>query len=407
MEQKNEIVIGCDLGDEFAQLYVYNWKIFKAEPVHTSTSDLDSDPKIPMVLWHREQKDDWLYGTSALSCTEKGRAYSNLLSERGENDSYSRRKLLGIYLRKLLSLASGAYPEGTVSLVVIAIRVPEQKLVEDLYEALADCGLSQEQVCIRSYQQCFVYYALHQEDELSYHNIGLFDLTEDHLIYDQMDLKKSYLPKRVEVSERDLSEYFSCEERDHQFDRLTQKLLHQKKVSTIYLVGSMFQEQWMQEDLIELCKGRRLFIGQTLYAEGACLYGRELKKPKVLLEYQLYSDELIEYGIYLDAYHEARQQPNMLIACGTPWYDARCERDIIIDRVDSLVFYAQDRTGRKTGSFKMTLPVLMKRPGRMTRLRLNIRFIGKDTILIQVRDRGFGMVYEESRRIFEETVRLG
>ena len=62
------------------------------------------------------------------------------------------------------------------------------------------------------------------------------------------------------------------EDLDELFDGIIKESLADRQVSTVFLIGDGFKEDWARESLRTLCRGRRGFQGNNLYSKGAC-YG--------------------------------------------------------------------------------------------------------------------------------------
>lgn len=417
MEEKKEFVLGYDLSDEYTQIYSYNWDFFEAEPVEALKAG--EEERIPTVLFQRKDTEEWFFGKLAEEEAEKTdgiriRNFVHRLSGKeefscymqGENAKISAAELMMLFFRKTLSLTRVSYPDREIRMLVVTLEEADTEVLKVIYEALALLGLERDRVRVRSHKACFAYYTLNQEKEILQHDVGLFELKVDHLYFYQLHIDRKFLPAIAQVSSMDLTEQLLAGEPLVSFENAAKVTLHRRNISTLFMVGKAFSESWAQKSLMELCVGRRLFIGQNLYAKGACYYARELIKKGKIGEYAVQSEEMVEYSIFLEGYYDAKRQKKAVFPAGIPWYDAREEFDVILDHKKSVSFSVENWHGKKIAEFEMVFSNLKERPGRMTRMRLLLFFTERDTMVIQARDRGFGAIYPGTNRIYEETVRL-
>ena len=57
---------------------------------------------------------------------------------------------------------------------------------------------------------------------------------------------------------------------DERFKSFIQSVFDKKVVSSVYLTGEGFENNWYPASLKVLCNGRRAFLGNNLYSRGAC-----------------------------------------------------------------------------------------------------------------------------------------
>ena len=57
---------------------------------------------------------------------------------------------------------------------------------------------------------------------------------------------------------------------DEEFLHVAEHVCHNTVISSVYLIGEHYSEEWMKKSLRFLCKGRRVFQGKNLLSKGAC-----------------------------------------------------------------------------------------------------------------------------------------
>ena len=109
-------------------------------------------------------------------------------------------------------------------------------------------------------------------------NTLLLDYHDNQLSYVLIDQirrskQKAYraLQQRIDLNEYRVAE--GTPEQDQNFGQMMKRFLVKNPANIIFLTGSGFEGNWMKKTLTYLCAGRRVFLGQNLYANGACLLG--------------------------------------------------------------------------------------------------------------------------------------
>ena len=101
-------------------------------------------------------------------------------------------------------------------------------------------------------------------------------------------------------------------EQDANFGQMVKRFLVKNPANIIFLTGSGFEGNWMKKTLTYLCAGRRVFLGQNLYANGACLLG--IHPIELMDEGMILMDgpDTVSYT-HLDVYK--RQIQHLLLGC--------------------------------------------------------------------------------------------
>ena len=96
----------------------------------------------------------------------------------------------------------------------------------------------------------------------------VFDFTENQFLARRLTTIRARMPQPVIVEEKDLSSTFDIQElqsehqrvdMDRKFLEVLKKMCGEHIVSTVYLTGKGFYENWMEESLSFLCTKRRVF----------------------------------------------------------------------------------------------------------------------------------------------------
>ncbi len=420
---ERRLLVGLDLCDDYTQISCYNEKTF--EPECLGVDDQEEGQFIPTVMAVRNDTKEWLFGREALSCCEegKGECVDHLLEKvvRGEpfvvfGSEVSHVKVMRKFLSKILNLLRIEYPNETIRKLVVAVDGSDKALTETIYQALEELGVQEDRATVISHKQSYLYYALCQKKEIWLNDVGMFDFSGEGLKYYQLVINRSRRPTIVGVTEKDYSESLrydmlgSPEENQeavsYVFENIAKSATHKQIVSTLYMIGKGFDGDWSDSTLQKLCVGRRVFKGKNLYVKGACYAAREMGGHAKLEEFIFLDEEMLPCHIYAKMYVEAQEKEVVLIKAGTPWFDAKCDVDVIPDGEDELPLMVRNVVSREEEKHLVPLEMVKERPKRMTRLNLRIHFQDRDTCVVTIKDKGFGDAYKTSNRIWERTMRL-
>ena len=181
---------------------------------------------------------------------------------------------------------------GTSQIQSICVTIPDYHSdeISAVRDTLKKCGVSDGRWQVLSRVESFAYYAYRQKSELHAAGVALFDYTsegircdylavrkndnsnyllQEHTGYTSDILKKAVISKELGLAENELctfaEEYFS-----------------KRHVSAAYLTGEGFDVEKLPERFAKLMVTRRkAFVGQNLFAKGACFAAMEILKPEV------------------------------------------------------------------------------------------------------------------------------
>lgn len=418
MNEDRSLLIGFDLGKEYTQISYFNSKNFEPESICTE----DEEYLIPTCLGVRTDTKEWVFGSEVekYSQLKKVIELHNLLEYVVKNRTteimgatFNGTELLEKFFRKCLNIVKKYYPSKTIKKMVVTIETLNSELVQSIYKALEGLGIMKDRVCIYSYSQSYIYYALCQNRELWQNDIGLFDYNDEGLVYYQIHINRKQSPYTVGIAKRDFRETLSydmlteiddTENLCYIFHNIAESVLHKQIVSTLYMTGSGFETDWADSVFEKLCIGRRVFKGQNLYTKGACYGARELTEDKRLQDFQLLTEDMIAKDIIIKAYCNAKINEVVILGASTVWYEADNCIDLILDGENEIEIITVDVITRDKKSQIISLDGMPVRPERMTRVRLRARYLDKDSCVITIKDKGFGSYYETSNRIWEKVL---
>lgn len=393
------LLLGYDLGDEVTQLAVYNRETKEPEFVGQTEENPDALYQTAVELNNGEQLTDFM---------KKIRQRQDIVVD---GKVIEPEKVLAFYFSKTLVATRIKYPHETIRQLVVTLVQPDKQLVDCIYQALEQIGIGRDRAVVMGYQQSFLYYAMSREKELWINDVGLFDYTGERLLYYQMRLDRRKKPVLVAVEEQDYSEAIDTiqkesEHKDAVLENVIYRGIHKQILSALYMTGDGFLEEWTEPVLQRLCVGRRVFRGGNLYAAGACYAANELGGEAQLSDYLLMDPDMIASRISMNVYRDAKQEELVFAKAGTPWYQVDASWDLIPQGETELAVSAKNVFSGEERKFILPLDPVAGKTNGQCRLNVKIRFQDVHTLIITIRDLGFGEFFPTSNRVWEKTVAI-
>ncbi|SES64428.1 DUF5716 family protein [[Clostridium] polysaccharolyticum] len=419
--ERQKLFVGLDLDNEFSQITYYDEALF--EPCSISQKEGEEAYLIPTVLAVTKENGQWYFGEDAVRLAKEQKApllMDFIESIKKESPIWYYEKewepveILKRFLRKCLNLLMVRFPEGTIQMLAVTLENKEKVLVNMLLEALQQLGFEKERVAVLSHQESYLYYTLRQKKELWLNDVGLFDFSSKGLFFYRIFMNRRTSPVTVGIEKKEFTKLLSYgmleskEEGElaYMFDSVTKNALHKKIVSTIYVTGQGFRGNWCQSVLEGLCVGRRVFLGQNLYAIGACYGAKEVGGESKLSNYLLLNDEMVLVDISVKVFSSSRFEPYHLVRAGAAWFDVNHKLEVIPDEENELELEIFDVMTQQKKTFFLHIDFIEGRPRRTTILEIGVKFLDPKTCVLQVKDKGFGNMYPSTNRIWEKEIHL-
>lgn len=218
------------------------------------------------------------------------------------------------------------------------------------------------------------------------------------------EVKYPEMTRRVWRDEPEVKEQQRTE-LDLMFLHLAGECLEGKTVSSIYLLGDGFKEDWARESLKFLCKNRRVFQGNNLYSKGACYgIGERIKPGKEWKEYVYLGADKLKSNIGMKALRLGEDSYYAIMDAGNNWYETSAEFDIILESGNTVEFVITPLTGENVSSRLITLEGLPERPQRTTRLNIQIEMSAVNQAVVTVTDMGFGEIFRSSGKAWTQII---
>ncbi|MBQ4530320.1 MAG: hypothetical protein IJA36_06890 [Lachnospiraceae bacterium] len=408
MEKKkiSKVYIGYDLGREDCQISLYS-KETGSEPISIATCLGGDRIRIPLTLAKRTGIEQWYYGEEAIRKAEQEEAvlveniYEKALQKETiilDEKEYQGELLFQMYIKKTLGLLLSYIPLEKIDSCTFCVEKMEKETVEMWKNLMETLPIKKEALYAISYSEAFAYYMAYQDQSLWERGVLLLEYDKNLLKGRILTTDKNTLPHLMKVEEVETVE---MEPDDQLFMNYVKQIVSGHLVSSVYLVGDGFKEQWYQETLKLLCQGRRAFRGQNLYGLGALNYSGI--KLGVKEQNCLYlGPDQIKVNFLLKAVYQGEEADYEILSADLHWYEAETEIEFILDGKNEVAVYIRSLDGKCEEIIRTILKDFPVREEKASRLKMNIYFQDKGTGIIQITDMGFGEVYESSGRVWKE-----
>lgn len=416
---KKGAVLGYDLNEKNCQISYYNET--KDEPV---TLEVAVDNyQIPLVLGYYNER--WVYGREAkrLATINEGCTVSDLYNRavRQEKVRVGAKTHDAVWLlAKFVSLSLEEFED----IVYITFSVPETNV--DMSKMLKGIGrhmgLSKEAIGVQDYKESFCQYMFYQPKELWQYESALF-YCDAHEI-------KAFMLRRLNAVQGRGNDTFvtvdqvanarmkelgaiypvlnvdKAKDADEKFKAFIQSVFEKKVVSSVYLTGEGFENNWYPNSLKVLCNGRRAFLGNNLYSKGACY--ASIRKCKEYEEGPIYLDmtKLTEQ-ICLRMRVNGQEGWYPIVSWGTHWYEADGQWEVILEDVSDIEVHIETLAEGELMVETITLQGLPERKDYSLRLQIEAIFLDERTCRLRFKDVGFGEFFQPSDFQAEKVLHLG
>lgn len=424
-KSSKKVVVGYDLGSDFAQI---SYCGLGEEPETVSAVAGTEQYNIPAVLCKRSGVGQWYYGKEALKYAKEGEGtlVEKLLdlAERGEEvivegEAFDPAALLTLFVKRSLALLNIRISGARIEAFMFTVEQLTPRIVDVLGKVAAGLKLEASYICFQSHRESFYAYMLHQDRELWKEDVLIFEYnkslkglclecnnkTQPKVVFiEQLDYPM--MERRV-WKEEESEKKRQMEELDQLFFGIAQDVLKGKNISTIFLLGDGFKEEWAKESLKLLCRNRRVFQGNNLYSKGACYGMTERLEPGPLWkEYVYLGSDKLKSNIGMKALRRGEDSYYAILDAGANWYEASTEFDVILESGNELELLITPLTGGNVISRILTLEGLPERQMRTTRLNVRIEMTAVDQAAITIEDMGFGELVPSSGKAWTQMVQV-
>ncbi len=421
---KEKIIIGYDMGEQYSQISYCTYDA--SEPKTLSVVAGGESYNIPTALCKRRGVSQWFYGREAYkhADTEEGTLVTNLVSlaRTGEKvtieeEEFDPIALLTLFMKRSLAMLSMVSGTEHISAMMITCDKLDAKMVEILNTVVAGLSLKTKNIFFQGYVESFYYYMIHQPEELWRKNVVMCDYGLDMVKTYRMECNYRTTPVVAfveeaeypficskELPEEELLRRSVFSQMDDRFLSILKEVCEGRLISSAYLIGEGFKEEWMAESLKYLCRGRRVFQGNNLYSKGAC-YGcmEKLNAGETEKNYVFLGNEKLKANIGMKVVRQGEDSYYALLDAGVSWFEAKNSLEFLLDQGNSFSLIITPLNGRDIRYAQVTLEGLPNRKEAPSRLYMEIWMTDENNICLEIEDLGFGELFPRSYEKWTES----
>ncbi|MCR4901500.1 MAG: hypothetical protein K6A23_01460 [Butyrivibrio sp.] len=417
-KNSKRFVLGYDLGDDVSQI-----SFLASDSDMPETLSILAGAElynIPTVLCKRYDVNQWFYGKEAKKhiADKDGIEVKNLVSlaRKGDmitvdNTEYDPVLLLTLFIKRTLSLLSMEMSMDLVDAIMVTTRCLDNRMVAVLNRVMEGLDLKNIKVFYQSHEESFYYYMLYQSPDLSVHDVlacdyGYGDLTVYRFtlnhntkpivatitskIYEEISLPDKCIPNDSRRGE-------TLSGLDENFLKIMEDCCENRIITSVFLLGDGYKDNWMKKSLEYLCRTRRVFQGNNMFSKGASIAARERINPtEAGAKYVYLGEDKLKANLGISLQKHGNEVYHALLDAGVNWYEATGQIETILTEGNKLDILMTPLTGGEVHNVAIVLDGLEKRPERTTRIRLNIDMTGASRVRLRVEDLGFGELFPGS-----------
>ena len=418
---RQPLIIGIDLTNEYCQASYYNLHHARAESVMTGSAVMRY--MIPLTLCYNKEKNIWLIGEEAMLHAEETGVtlYKDILNDMFagaectvDGKKYAYDTLLAMYFGKLFELIqinSGLMAVESVTVTMRRVNLEVKEKLESVFDKLQ---IAAEAVRVISYAESFAYYVLNEDESLWKDGALLFDFDQNGFFTKQMTIPKETGKPLVYINEnsysmefyiKDLASTMLRKQMDSRMSQIYEDVQLAGKKCSVFFTGTGFSELWFDETLQLISRNYRVFKGNNLYVKGAALAGY-IRAFKGGRDYPIICRGRTKASISCTARVNGMIEEVELSGACVDWYDASSTTDFILTDEPKVKFIVTSLISQERSEIEMDLGGFPKRADKTTRVQVTVHYVNAAECDIEVKDKGFGEFFEGSGQTVTKRLNL-
>lgn len=424
---KGSVFAGYDLGERYTQI---SYCFFEEGDVETVAPVMGTKQyNIPFMLCKRKGTNQWLYGKEAVKSSEEEDMFPvegllTLAREGGEievdGESYDPAALLTLFIKKSLGLLSIIAPPENISAFMFTVDGMDDRMVEILLHVAANLNLKTERVYFQSHTESLYSFMLHQPSQLWAYQVVICEHDGRYLKTYRMECNKRTTPIVALIEEASYETLVVPMEEepedvkkdafrlaDERFLGILENLCEGHVVSSAYLLGDGFREEWHKRSLQFLCRNRRVFQGNNLFSKGAVYSLMEKFLPSEAGQTHIFlGKDKLKANIGMHVLRQGKESYYALLDAGENWYELHKSCELLLGEEKSLSFVVTPLTGKNAETRTVPLTGARETGAPFTRYGIEVDMASHDTVRVVVTDLGLGEFFPSRGQRWEETFQI-
>ena len=412
-------IIGYEINEKTCQISFYNDQQLEPETLESESDNY----QIPLIIG--KLRDTWAYGKEAkrLVSISEGFTVTRLLERSldGEKVEFGEDTYDAVWLlSKFIQMSLQAFPK--IDGIVFTVPELTEELAKLLRGIAVRMNIDKQHIFIQDYKESFCNYLFYQPKELWQYEAALFCCDRNEI--------KAYMLRRLkpglgggkttfvtvdEVASAHMKELAAvypvlnedkAREADSMFCKFIEGVFDKRIVSSVFLTGEGFENNWYPNALRLLCNGRRAFIGNNLYSKGACF--TSYRKMYMQVEDPVYlSDGKLTDQITLNLRVNGQEMWYSIVSWGAQWYESNNQWEVLLEKVEDIELHIESLVQGTVRTEVIPMDKFPRRSEYAMRLMIETLFMDEKTCKIIVRDMGFGEFYPATDFQKEKIIHLG
>lgn len=415
---KKGSILGYDLNEKNCQISFYDEGKDEPETLEAAVDNF----QIPLILGYK--KDHWVYGREAKRLVDVNAAMvvTDLFNKAVHREKvHVGGKLHDAVwlLAKFVSLTLEKFDDiDCITFTTPYTNIDMSKMLKGIGHHL---GVEKDRVYVQDYKESFCHYMFYQPKELWQYESALFYCDEQKMnacmlrrlntvshgngMFVTVDEVANAHMKELEAIYPVLN-VDKAKDADESFKAFIQNVFEKKVVSSVYLTGEGFENNWYPNSLKVLCNGRRAFLGNNLYSKGACY--TSLRKSRDYDEGPVYLDDTkMTEQICLRMRINGKEGWYPVVSWGTRWYEADGQWEVILEDTSDIEIHVETLAGEELQVETVSLEGLTERKDYSLRLQVEVMFLDERTCRLTFKDIGFGEFFPATDFQTETVIHLG
>ncbi len=407
-------VVGYDISTEYAQISYMEMQ--DTMPSTVSLTEGAEDYNIPACLFKRGEVNQWFYGREAInySSVEEGVLVDNLWEHAlvgdkliVDDNEFEYVALLALYIKRSMVLLKKVARDKIAGMM---FTVPQltKRAIEVLETVTELLGLEDCRIVFEGREESIYYYVVHQKNDIWKHDVMVYDFSGRNILGYRFNVNKNTRPYVAMVGCKTHSILRTDVNKDGEFYEVVNADTTEAIVSTSFLIGEGFEQDWCHDSLKELCRGgKRVFKGNNLYSKGACYAMRERLIDSDMNQSMVFlGKDKLKANVGMKVIKAGKESYFTVLDGGENWYDAKKEFDVILERDNSFEVIITPLDGKNPRAVEIVLDGLNYREPRTSRLHIKIYMESEEKMRVCATDMGFGEFYPTTYQMFTKQISL-
>lgn len=307
--------------------------------------------------------------------------------------------------RKILSALKRYGRKEILKAAVVLPDLSEEGIRQYLRDA-CEAGFREDQLTVMGEAESVVHFVLHQSQDLWQQQVWLLEFDRENVHACGIQVNKRTTPMVAKIQEQEDWEIGAPGEngRDERLWQYVKDRFGKSRVSAVFLTGTDLAAKDYPKSREEICRRRRVFLGDLIQARGACLAAGEEAGSR---PYLFLSEQTLLFNVGIRELREGTEAVHTIVSAGVNWYEAKGSAEMILLGEPLLEFSFQSMLGGEPLKTGMLLTDLPRRPKGTCRLLVEVHFPAPSECEIKVTDLGCGELYPSSDLFWTETFVLG